>query len=380
MLGRVRCAILGSRGLVAQRLLQRTANHRWLCPAAVIGSPSTAGMGICDLPWSPDEQRPNLPELTVREIGNPHELAQELISEGIRIVFSALPEEPAAIAEEALASAGLVVISHSIIHRLERHIPLIVPEVNTSHLELLHSQNQYGGGKIISCSGCMTVPLAITLSPLNTEIGIDRVRISTEQSLSGGGREMLAEGRSGNTFSGEIDGESDSVIDELLRILGKMELHDDTGAEFGIEASCQRVNREYGHLAKVEVLLQREVSAHEVIRIWSDFKSRTQELDLPSACPEPIHFVPNPSDVDEARWVGGNSRSPSEDLRAAMAVAVGDIQLSGRRLTYTTVADNTIRGAAGYSVLIAELMLAEGIIHDSNGPLLNVPGPMGKMQ
>ena len=63
-----------------------------------------------------------------------------------------------------------------------------------------------------------------------------------------------------------------------------------------------------------------------------------------------------------------------------MAVAVGDIQLSGRRLTYTTVADNTIRGAAGYSVLIAELMLAEGIIHDSNGPLLNVPGPMGKMQ
>jgi len=379
-LGRVRCAILGSRGLVAQRLLQRLVNHSWLHPVAVIGSPSTAGMRLNDLPWSPSEQRPVLPELTVREIGEPQELAQELISEGIRIVFSALPEGPAAIAEEALASAGLVVISHSIIHRLEGHIPLIIPEVNANHLELLDHQNQYEGGKIVSCSGCMTVPLAITLSPLDTEIGVDRVRISTEQSLSGGGRDMLAEGRSGTIFSGEIDGESGSVIDELLRILGKMELPDVSSSDIDIEASCKRVNREYGHLARVEVLLQREVSAHEVIRTWSGFKSRAQELDLPSACLEPIHFVENPADVGEARWVGGSDRSPSEDLRAAMAVAVGDIQVSGRRLTYTTVADNTIRGAAGYSVLIAELMLAEGIIHDSNTLLSNDPESIGEMQ
>lgn len=358
--------------MVAQRLLQRLANHSWLHPVAVIGSPSTSGMRLCDLPWSPEEQSPELPEITVREIGDPQELAQRLLSEGIRIVFSALPEEPAAIVEEALASAGLVVISHSIIHRLEGHIPLIVPEVNANHLELLVHQNQYEEGKIVSCSGCMTVPLAITLSPLDTKIGIDRVRISTEQSLSGGGRGMLAESRSGTIFSGEIDGESGSVIDELLRILGKVDSLDVTSSEIDIEASCQRVNREYGHLARVEVLLQREVSAHEVIRTWTGFKSRAQELDLPSACLEPIHFVKNPGDVEEARWVGGRSRSPSEDLRAAMAVAVGDIQVSGRNLTYTTVADNTIRGAAGYSVLIAELMLAEGIIHDSNHLLSNI--------
>ena len=105
-----------------------------------------------------------------------------------------------------------------------------------------------------------------------------------------------------------------------------------------------------------------------------------RSLDLPSACLEPIHFVENPADVGEARWVGGSDRSPSEDLRAAMAVAVGDIQVSGRRLTYTTVADNTIRGAAGYSVLIAELMLAEGIIHDSNTLLSNDPESIGEMQ
>ena len=114
-LGRVRCAILGSRGLVAQRILQRIVNHHWLYPAAVVGSPETAGKRISELPWSLDDKRTHLPDITVREIGDPASLAGDLISEGIRIVFSALPEGPAEIAEEALASSGLVVIL-SLIH------------------------------------------------------------------------------------------------------------------------------------------------------------------------------------------------------------------------------------------------------------------------
>ena len=379
-LGRVRCAILGSRGLVAQRILQRIVNHHWLYPSAVIGSPETAGQRISDLPWSLDEKRPALPDITVREIGDPASLAEDLISEGIRIVFSALPEGPAETAEETLAGAGLIVISHSIIHRMKEHVPLVIPEANHSHLQILSSQNQYGEGRLISCSNCMAVPLAITLSALNSEIGIHGISISTQQSLSGGGREMLSRRDAGNLHHGEIEGEADSVRSELLRILGNTNSERSTNAAIDIEVYCERVDRKHGHSARVDVILERAVSAHEVIRIWSGLKSRAQELDLPSACLEPIHFVENPDDVEEARWVGGTGRSPSEDLRAAMAVAVGDIQVSGRRLTYTTVADNTIRGAAGYSVLIAELMLAEGIIHDSNTLLSNDPESIGEMQ
>ncbi|MEC7708608.1 MAG: hypothetical protein VYA39_02660 [Candidatus Thermoplasmatota archaeon] len=360
---------MGSRGLVAQRILQRTVNHHWLYPAAVIGSPQTAGMRISDLPWSLEERRPDLPDIIVREIGDPYSLAEDLISEGIRIVFSALPEGPAEVAEETLAASGLIVISHSIIHRMKNHVPLVVPEANSDHLDFLRNQNQYGDGRLISCSNCMTVPLAISLSPLNSEIGIERISISTEQSLSGGGRDMLFNRGPNFTLPRAIEGEPESVRGELLKILGNLDSNCFIDAEIDIEVSCERVDRKHGHLARVEAILEREVSAHEIIRIWSKHSSRAQTLDLPSACQETIHFAADPNDVEDSRWKGGESRSPSEDLRAAMAVAVGDIRVSGNRLTYTVVADNTIRGAAGYSVLMAELMLAEGIIHDSRNPL-----------
>jgi len=379
-LGRVRCAILGSRGLVAQRILQRVVNHHWLYPSAVIGSPETAGKRISDLPWSLDERRPDLPEITVREIGDPESLAEDLISEGIRIVFSALPEGPAETTEEALAGAGLIVISHSIIHRMKEHVPLVIPEANHSHLQILSSQNQYGEGRLISCSNCMSVPLAITLSPLNSEIGIRGISISTEQSLSGGGREMLSRRDDGNLHQGEIEGEADSVRSELLRILGNTNSEGYTNAAIDIEVCCERVDRKHGHLARIDVTLEREASAHEIVQIWSKHTSRAQELDLPSACQEPIHFVSDPNNVEDSRWVGGVIRSPGDDLRAAMAVAVGDIHVSGNRISYTTVADNTIRGAAGYSVLMAELLLAEGMIHDIRHSQTSYLGSIGEGQ
>ncbi len=379
-MGRVRCAILGSRGLVAQRILQRIVNHHWLYPAAVIGSPETAGKYLSDLPWSLDEKRPPLPEIKVREIGDPVSLAEDLISEGIRVVFSALPDAPAEIAEEVLASAGLVVISHSIIHRMKEHVPLVIPEANHSHLQILSFQNQYGEGRLISCSNCMVVPLAITLSPLNAEIGISGISISTEQSLSGGGREMLSRKDVGNLQPREIEGEADSVSSELLRILGNTNSARSTKIAIDIDVYCERVDRKHGHLAKVDVILERDVSAHEIVQIWSKHTSRAQELDLPSACQEPIHFVSDPNNVEESRWVGGETRSPGDDLRAAMAVAVGDIHVSGNKMSFTTVADNTIRGAAGYSVLMAELLLAEGMIHDIRHSQTSYLGSIGEGQ
>ena len=102
-LGRVRCAILGSRGLVAQRLLQILTNHHWLVPTHVVGSKESAGIRTNDIPWVFNESKPDLPEIIVREMGSGDELASELISQGVRIVFSALPDYPASVIEEDLA-------------------------------------------------------------------------------------------------------------------------------------------------------------------------------------------------------------------------------------------------------------------------------------
>ena len=160
--GRVKCAILGARGLVAQRLLQRLVNHHWFTPAIVIGSPESEGMRISELPWSFDGPRPSLPDLYVKGVGEEGDLAKRLVSEGVRIVFSALPDSPASVIEKDLAMAGLVVISHSTIHRHSETVPLVVPEVNNDHLKVIDLQIDYAGGMIVSCSNCMVVPLAIS--------------------------------------------------------------------------------------------------------------------------------------------------------------------------------------------------------------------------
>jgi aspartate-semialdehyde dehydrogenase len=126
------------------------------------------------------------------------------------------------------------------------------------------------------------------------------------------------------------------------------------------------VARDHGHLARVEVKFLEEISAHEIIRVWRQYSSRTQELELPSSPNKPIIFVDGKLDIDVHRWVGSDTKCPSVDPLAAMSVAVGEVEVVGDTLLYTVVADNTIRGAAGYSVLLAELLLVEGILHDSN--------------
>ena len=123
-LGRVNCAILGSRGLVAQRYLQRIINHNWLVPVSVIGSSSTVGEKISDLPWSLDEERPELPDINIKGLSDLDTLVRELKSEKVQIIFSAIPDEVAIKVEKELVKEGFVVISHALVHRMDSDVPL----------------------------------------------------------------------------------------------------------------------------------------------------------------------------------------------------------------------------------------------------------------
>ena len=356
-IGRVRCAILGATGLVAQRFFQRLQYHPWIQPVAVIGSPSTAGSSYDECLWSLEEPRPINTDLIIDGLEDKEQLAQKLHKLGVRIVFSALPDKPAEKVEKFLASSGFVVISHAQVNRLEEEIPLIIPEVNTSDLSLLDVQNFYGDGKLVSCSNCMVVPLAISISPLSNIYDIESINISTEQSLSGGGRKMLSENLESESIDPEIPGESESVKEELKRILN---------ADFIINANCKRVLRHHGHSARVIVHFNQSISAHKIISKWNEFTSRSQKLSLPSAPEKIIHFVDG-SISDSHRWLGfENSKNPSKDLRAGMGVAISDVQVEERALSFTVFCDNTIRGAAGYGVLLAEQLLADGLVHDND--------------
>ena len=359
-IGRVRCAVLGARGLVAQRLLQRLTNHHWFVPVLVVGSPESEGMRISELPWSFDEPKPHLPNIRVTGVGQDGDLAKRLISEGVSIVFSALPDSPASQIEKDLAMSGLVVISHSTIHRHSEKVPLIVPEVNNGHLKLIDFQTEYGGGMLVSCSNCMVVPLAISLAPLIRFLPVDSLTITTEQSLSGAGRKTLENSRKGKFPNSSIPGESISVESELKRILGEFNGNIVEPLNLPIEVDCKRVRREFGHSASVTLSFSRDVSAHEVTTAWSEFQTSVKKIDLPSGMRSPILFV---SDVFNA--LDQSIKSENNFLHDSMEVYIGNIRVSGNLASFDVISDNTVRGAAGNSVLLAEMMLAQGIIHDS---------------
>ena len=359
----VNCAVLGSRGLVAQRYLQRLVNHDWFNPVSIIGSSSTVGMNIQDLPWNLDEPRPQLPNITVLGLNNFDALVSELKEKNVSVIFSALPDSIANEVEQPLAERGFCVISHALIHRLKRDVPLVIPDINSDHLKILESQS-FGTGSLISCSNCMVVPIALTLYPLMEEYDFSSVNIVTEQSLSGGGRKMLERGRSGLTIDSSIPGESESIISELNRILGKKNEGIFQEANLDVKVWCSRSSHDFGHLATVEIFFSNNISAHEIIEAWQNFSSDTFDSRLPSSS-KIINFVDGKLDPIKHRWGDSIANLPDKNLSAGMSVYVGEIEVTGKKLKFKLLSDNTIRGAAGYGVLLAELLLAEEIIQDN---------------
>ena len=359
----VNCAVLGSRGLVAQRYLQRLVNHDWFNPVSIIGSSSTVGMNIQDLPWNLDEPKPQLPNITVLGLNDFDALVSELKEKNVSVIFSALPDSIANEVEQPLAERGFCVISHALIHRLKRDVPLVIPDINSDHLKILESQS-FGTGSLISCSNCMVVPIALTLYPLMVEYDFSSVNIVTEQSLSGGGRKMLERGRSGLTIDSSIPGESESIISELNRILGKKNEGIFQEANLDVKVWCSRSSHDFGHLATVEIFFSNNISAHEIIEAWQNFSSDTFDSRLPSSS-KILNFIDGKLDPIKHRWGDSIANLPDKNLSAGMSVYVGEIEVTGKKLKFKLLSDNTIRGAAGYGVLLAELLLAEEIIQDN---------------
>ena len=364
--GKVNCAILGSRGLVAQRYLQRLINHNWLVPVSVIGSTSTVGQKISDLPWSLDEERPELPEIIVKGLEDIDELINSLESEKVQIIFSAIPDSVASNVEPILANSGFNVISHASVHRLTNNIPLIIPDVNPDELKLIQSQN-YDSGSLISCPNCMVIPLSLVLKPILSELICTSIKIITEQSLSGGGRKLLDSGRKGKIIDSSIPGERESIIHELNKILRLNDYHEDLKLNF--EVYCSRVSRDYGHLAEIEMFFDEDINTHKITNLWSKYSTEIQKLKLPSIPANTFTFIDGKINANSHRWVGSETKKPSIDLCSAMSIAIGEIAVSNKKLRFKIVSENTIKGAAGSGVLLAELLLAEGVIHDRNTSL-----------
>ncbi len=355
-------ALLGASGIVAQRFQQRLTNHPWFELVAVFGSESTRGKSLSEIHWKLPEERPNLPTIIIGECSI-EDITSQLEELNCQLIFSALPSGVATDIEAPLRAAGFHVFSNSSHHRMDDDVPLVIADLNPHHLALAKSPaaDTYSGS-ILCATNCTVVPIALTLKPIWDMIGFDRVSITTEQSLSGGGYATMNRFDDSGEFSKDIPGEAEKVGEECLRLLGRVSPTGVELADFSISVICSRVSRRYGHMVHVEVDLLGDVDMVEVREWIGNYRARAQALELPSAPEVPLLLVDDSIDLEEHLFAGGVSKNPTTDLRCGMAVVVKLDSLSGRTLRFSAYSENTLRGAAGGCVLLAELAIAEGIV------------------
>ncbi len=345
----IRVAVLGATGMVGQRFVQLLQGHPWFEIAALTGSERTAGRSYGEAcRWVLDGEMPAaLRDMAV--LGSEDELDTPL-------VFSALPTNAAAAVEERLAAAGHIVCSNASCHRMEPDVPLLIPEVNPEHLDLLETQRRRRGwsGAIVTNPNCTAIPATMVFRPLLDAFGIQKAMLVSMQALSGAGYPGVASYDAVDNVVPYIGGEESKVESEPQKMLGTLQGEQIVPASFTISAQCNRVPILEGHIECVSVALGRPATTDEVVDALRSFRALPQELNLPTAPPRPI-IVRDEADRPQPRR--------DRDAGNGMATVVGRVRPCPI-LDYKLVclAHNTIRGAAGASILNAELMLAQGYI------------------
>lgn len=348
MTGRIDVGVLGATGMVGQQFVAQLAAHPWFRLSWLGASERSAGQRYADAaPWRlPTPPPADIAALTVQAArpGNAPEL-----------VFSAMDASVAGEIEQAFARAGHLVVSNSRNHRMDEDVPLLVPEVNGDHLELVEAQRARRGwsGAIVTNPNCSTVILAMVLAPLRA-FGLRAVTVTTLQALSGAGYPGVASLDAVGNVVPFIDGEEAKIETETKKILGA--LRDGRVEPHAVVVSAQttRVPVVNGHTESVAVSLESSPDVEEIRDALSRFSGPPQRHGLPSAPLRPIVYLSEP-----------NRPQPRLDVDrdGGMTVCVGRLRpcpVLGYK--FFALGHNTVRGAAGAAVLNAELMVALGVL------------------
>lgn len=345
-----RVGILGATGLVGQRLVHMLRDHPMFELTAVAASDRSEGRPYreaCNwkLPYSiPDRAG----ALDVVPCAAPLECD---------FVISSLPTDIATETEMAFAAAGYPVISNSSSHRMGGDIPLIVPEINPDHTDLIAGQQQSRGwdrGYIVTNPNCSTIALVFALAPLDRAFGLEAVMATTMQAISGAGYPGVASIDITDNVVPFIKGEEEKVEIEPRKILGKSNGSQVELAAFAVSAQCNRVNVQDGHMIAVRAKLFREVTIDEAREALASFRGVPQDLALHSAPKHPI-VIRDEADRPQPRL--------DRDAEGGMATIIGRIERDSIfDLKFTVLGHNTIRGAAGAALLNAELLVAKGLL------------------
>ncbi|HMQ31721.1 MAG TPA: aspartate-semialdehyde dehydrogenase, partial [Chloroflexaceae bacterium] len=272
------------------------------------------------------------------------------------LVFSALPSKTAGAIEQRLARAGHVVCSNASDHRMEPDVPLLIPEVNPDHLDLIDAQRRRRGwsGAIVTNPNCTATGPTMALRPLHDAFGVAKVMLMSMQALSGAGYPGVPSYDAIDNVIPYIGGEEPKVESEPQKMLGLARDGVVEPAPFVLSAHCNRVPVLEGHLECLSVSFARRPSLEDLTAAMGGFRALPQELGLPSAPPQPVIVRDEPDRPQTRR---------DRDAGRGMSTVVGRVrECPILEYKFVCLSHNTIRGAAGGSLLNAELMYAQGML------------------
>jgi aspartate-semialdehyde dehydrogenase len=351
---RIPVAVLGATGMVGQRFIELLQGHPWFELVALAASDQHEGRAYAEVArWrlSGSEMPASAASLPVVSC------APEALPVDVKIAFSALPAEVAGEIEAAFARAGIAVFSNAKNYRMQDDVPLLIPEVNAGHALAIVQQRKKRGwsGSIVTNANCSATPLVMALKPLQEAFGMRKVMVTTLQAISGAGYPGLPSYDILDNAIPYISGEEEKVESETRKMLGTWQ--EDLGftdAPMVVSAQCNRVATREGHLECASVELESAVSPEEIILAWQNYTSEAQALKLPSAPKQALIYRHEPNRPQTLL---------DRDAGHGMTVTIGRLRpcpiLSYK---FALLGHNTIRGAAGGSILNAELCVSKGLI------------------
>ncbi|MBO7253944.1 MAG: aspartate-semialdehyde dehydrogenase [Clostridia bacterium] len=357
---KLKCGIIGATGMVGQRFITLLANHPYFDIACLAASSRSAGKTYEEAVGSRWRMKVDMPEC-VKKIVIDDAADIQNVADKVDFVFCAvdMPKDEIKLLEEAYAKAEVPVISNNSANRMTLDVPMVIPELNPKHLDIIEYQKKRLGttkGFIAVKPNCSIQSYVPALTPL-MKYEISKINVVTFQAISGAGKTFESFPEIVDNVIPYIGGEEEKSEKEPLKIWGTIENGLIIPASNPtISAQCIRVPASDGHLAAISVSFSRiKPSADEIIDIWKNFSGRPQELQLPSA---PKQFLTYFEEFNRPQT--GLDRN----IENGMGISLG-------RLRSDTVFDykfiglshNTLRGAAGGAVLIAELLYREGYLY-----------------
>lgn len=342
-------AVLGATGAVGQRFIQLLENHPWFYVAEVIGSSRSAGQPYGEITnWVLDGSVPKSVEHLIVKSLDGHFESQ--------LIFSALPKEAAETREVELAAAGHIVCTNASVNRMVEDFPLLLPEVNFDHLKLIDIQREKRGwktGAVIANSNCTAMPVVMALAPLR-QFGITKIIVVSAQAVSGAGHPGVSSLDILDNMIPYVSGDEQKLETETLRMLGS---YNDAKVDWlnaKLSASCNRVPVVDGHLVNISVELTANPGLDEIITTWTNFRAPDLVASLPSAPKHPLYYLPQIDRPQTRR---------DRNAGNGMSTSIGRLrECSILGYKFVALSHNTIRGAAGCSILNAELIASCGYI------------------